>query len=45
MGSSFDRRGFLEIPPSARREVELTMQEHSGTEGFQQLLRPSSVAE
>ena len=24
-------------------EVELTMGEHSGTEGFQQLLRPSSV--
>jgi hypothetical protein len=23
--------------------VELTMREHSGTEGFQQLLRPSTV--
>ncbi len=34
-------------PPSAlslgAEEVELTMREHSGTEGFQQLLRPTSV--
>jgi 3',5'-cyclic AMP phosphodiesterase CpdA len=34
-------------PPSALslgvEDVELTMREHSGTEGFQQLLRPSSV--
>src|SRR5512133_234117 len=34
-------------PPSTRslgaEDVELTMREHSGTEGFQQLLRPSSL--
>jgi len=34
-------------PPStvslSMEEVELTMREHSGTEGFQQLLRPSSL--
>jgi len=34
-------------PPSAlslgMEEVELTMREHSGTEGFQQLLRPTSL--
>ncbi len=33
-------------PPAIRaEEVELTMREHSGTEGFQQLLRPSTVAD
>jgi hypothetical protein len=35
-------------PPAAAaigvEEVELTLREHSGTEGFQQLLRPSSLA-
>jgi 3',5'-cyclic AMP phosphodiesterase CpdA len=30
-------------PTLGASEVELTMREHSGTEGFQQLLRPSSV--
>lgn len=35
------------VPPStlslSLEEVELTMREHSGTEGFQQLLRPTSL--
>jgi len=35
------------VPPAtislSLEEVELTMREHSGTEGFQQLLRPSSL--
>jgi 3',5'-cyclic AMP phosphodiesterase CpdA len=30
-------------PSLGAEEVELTMREHSGTEGFQQLLRPSSL--
>jgi hypothetical protein len=38
--------GAAPSPPLLRaEEVELTMREHSGTEGFQQLLRPSSVAD
>ena len=40
-------RASAGTPPSTlslgAEEVELTMREHSGTEGFQQLLRPSSV--
>ena len=41
-------RAAAGTPPAAlglsMDEVELTMREHSGTEGFQQLLRPSSLA-
>jgi 3',5'-cyclic AMP phosphodiesterase CpdA len=38
--SAASRRGAV---PVSTEDVELTVREHSGTEGFQQLLRPSSV--
>ena len=36
-------RGSPGAAPLALHEVELTLREHSGTEGFQQILRPSSL--
>lgn len=46
LGLRVIRAGPGEAPPAAAvttEEVELTMREHSGTEGFAQLLRPSSL--
>ena len=38
-----DRGASPATPSLGAEDVELTMAEHSGTEGFQQLLRPTSV--